>query len=78
MAVAICVVLAGFLRFGMHFASGMLYFAHLAPEGTPVWQFSLLYNASYVLPETIICVIALQVPLIKPLLGSPTIPHPPS
>jgi thiamine transporter len=77
MAVAIRVVLASFLRFGMHFASGILYFAHLAPEGTPVWQFSLLYNASYLLPETIICVIALQVPLIRPLLSSPATRHPP-
>jgi len=50
--VAICVVLASVIRFGMHFASGMLYFAHLAPADTPVWQFALVYNASYLLPET--------------------------
>ncbi len=73
--VTISVVLASVVRFGMHFVSGMLYFAHLAPEGTPVWQFSLLYNASYVLPETVICVVALQVPLIRPLLSPPPI-HP--
>ena len=65
---ASAVLMAGAVRFGMHFASGMLYFAHLAPLGTPVWQFSLIYNASYVLPETLICLIILQLPLIQPLV----------
>tara|TARA_Y100001960_G_C14443491_1_gene713717 strand:- start:49 stop:609 length:561 start_codon:yes stop_codon:yes gene_type:complete len=68
------VLMAGAVRFGIHFTSGMLYFAHLAPEGTPVWQFSLIYNASYVLPETLICLIIFQLPLIQPLLRAGTEP----
>ena len=62
------IILASTVRFGMHFLSGMLYFAHLAPEGTSVWQFSVVYNASYIVPETLICLVAIQIPQLQPLL----------
>lgn len=68
-AVALAVVMASAARFGMHFASGMLYFGHLAPEGTSVWQFSILYNASYIVPETLISLGAIQIPQFKPLFS---------
>ena len=68
---AIGVVLASLTRFGLHFLSGLVYFAHLAPEGTSVWLFSLIYNGSYLVPETIINVVAIQV-LVQPMLGSRT------
>ena len=68
-ALAIGVVLASLARFGMHFVSGIVYFAHLAPEGTAVWRFSLAYNGSYLIPETIINAVVIQI-LLKPLLGN--------
>ncbi len=34
--------------------SGVVFFASYAPKGTPVWQYSLVYNASYLVPEVIV------------------------
>ncbi len=51
---AVAVMGAGALRLGVHVLSGMVYFGDLAPAGTPVWQYSLLYNCSYMVPETLI------------------------
>ena len=53
---------ASLVRLGSHVLSGIVYFGHLAPEGTPAWKYSLLYNASFMVPETILAVIA--VPLL--------------
>lgn len=50
---------ASLARLGSHVLSGVVYFGHLAPEGTPVWKYSLLYNASYMLPETLIAAAAI-------------------
>lgn len=51
--VSVCI-----LRFLCSFASGFLIWGAFAPEGmNPIW-YSLGYNASYMLPETIITVIA--------------------
>ena len=55
-------------RFVCHFISGIVFFAAYAPEGQSVWGYSALYNASYILPETAIC-IAL-VPLMRRLVRS--------
>ena len=46
--------LACIFRYFAHAICGFVYFGHLAPEGTPAWSFSLGYNASYLLPETIL------------------------
>ncbi|MBO4339636.1 MAG: energy-coupled thiamine transporter ThiT [Clostridia bacterium] len=40
-----------------HFVSGATIWGGYAPEGTPVWLYSLSYNATYMLPELIITVI---------------------
>lgn len=42
------------LRFVCHFLSGLLIWGVYAPEGQPVWLYSLLYNGGYMLFETII------------------------
>ena len=42
------------LRFICHFISGILIWGVYAPEGQPVWLYSLLYNGGYMLPELII------------------------
>ena len=57
-------------RLVAHFLSGVVYFSHLAPAGSPAWVYSLVYNASYVVPETVLC-LAL-VPLLVLRLGSAT------
>ena len=48
-----------FLRFICHFISGILIWYTYAPEGTPVWLYSLTYNGSYMLVEGIISVIVI-------------------
>lgn len=47
-----------FLRFLCSFASGILLWSGYAPEGTPVWIYSLTYNGGYMLPELILTVAA--------------------
>lgn len=50
------VMLAGLLigviaRFGSHWIAGIVFFGSYAPEGQPVWLYSLIYNAGYLLPS---------------------------
>ncbi len=53
---ALGAVVAGLLRFVAHFLSGCFAFGAFAPEGTPVWIYSLTYQAGYVLPDIAIVV----------------------
>ncbi|MGM0501499.1 MAG: energy-coupled thiamine transporter ThiT [Bacillota bacterium] len=57
--ISIGVLLAGSLRFIIHFLSGMIFFAEYAPAGQPVWLYSLIYNGSYMIPETIITLVVM-------------------
>ncbi|MGN1234789.1 MAG: energy-coupled thiamine transporter ThiT [Christensenellaceae bacterium] len=50
-------VVAGLGRFVMHFLSGIFAFGMWAPEGTPVWLYSLTYQAAYVLPDIAIAIV---------------------
>ncbi len=61
-----------FLRFICSFLSGILIWGSFAPQGTPVWVYSLTYNGSYMLPEIIITtvVVAILVPVLDRLPGS--------
>lgn len=49
-------IVAGLARFVMHFLSGMFAFGMWAPEGQPVWLYSLSYQAAYVLPDIAIAI----------------------
>ncbi|MBQ4257577.1 MAG: energy-coupled thiamine transporter ThiT [Clostridia bacterium] len=51
------VLLVCILRFACHFISGWAVWGVWAPEGTPAWLYSLGYNASYMIPETVITMI---------------------
>ena len=51
-------IVAGLSRFVMHFLSGMFAFGMWAPEGQPVWLYSLTYQAGYVLPDIAIAIVA--------------------
>ena len=56
---AVGAVAVGILRFLCSFVSGIVLWGEYAPEGTPVWIYSLLYNGSYMLPNTVISVVAI-------------------
>ncbi len=62
--ISICwgVVFAMFLKYLSHFASGAFLFASYAPEGMNPIVYSLGYNAIYVAPTLILCMIV--VPLL--------------
>jgi len=47
------------LRYLCSLLSGAILFADYAPKGQNPWIYSLIYNATYMVPELIICVIAL-------------------
>lgn len=53
------VFMACMLRFLCSFLSGILLWGAYAPDNVPVWIYSLGYNLSYMLPETIISVVVL-------------------
>ncbi|GGA87504.1 energy-coupled thiamine transporter ThiT [Ornithinibacillus halotolerans] len=42
------------LRFLAHFYAGIVFWGSYAPEGQPVWLYSLIYNGSYMLPSFIL------------------------
>jgi thiamine transporter len=49
------------LRLLCSFLSGILIWSSYAPEGTPVWLYSLTYNGSYMLWETIITAVVMVI-----------------
>ena len=55
--VAVGTFVAGFLRFLCSFLSGVLIWGNLS-EGIGAWTYSLVYNGSYMLPETLITMVA--------------------
>ena len=55
--VAVGTAAAGFLRFLCSFLSGVLIWGNLS-DGWAAWSYSLIYNGSYMLPETVLTVIA--------------------
>lgn len=58
LGVSLGAVIACILRFLCHFTTGILIWGGYAPEGMPVWQYSLIYNGGYMLPELIITTVA--------------------
>ena len=60
-AIVTAVAAASLARLASHFLSGIVYFGQLAPAGTPAWKYSLLYNASYMVPETLVAACAMPV-----------------
>ena len=54
--VAVGTAVAGFLRFMCSFLSGVLVWGNLS-DGLSAWTYSLVYNASYMLPETLLTVV---------------------
>lgn len=51
---ALAILLACATRLLAHTVSGFVYFGDLAPAGTPAWSYSIAYNSSYLVPETLL------------------------
>lgn len=47
------------LRLVCSFLSGVLLWGEYAPEGQPVWLYSLVYNGGYMIPNAIVAAVAL-------------------
>ena len=65
MRVGAAVLASSSLRFSAHFVSGIIFWAQFAPEGQPVWLYSLIYNGSYMLVETILDLVLIQIVLLR-------------
>lgn len=52
-------------RFLCSFVSGAVFFGEYAAPGQSAWVYSLGYNASYMLPETLICVAIALIPAMR-------------
>lgn len=57
-AIAAGALFTSFLRFICHYITGIAIWGTWAPEGQPVWLYSLLYNGGYMLVEGISVTIA--------------------
>lgn len=51
------VVVGALLRYITHVSAGVIFFAEYAPAGTPALIYSLSYNASYLIVETILVMV---------------------
>jgi len=63
-------VLAFAGRFVCHFISGVVFFASYAPEGMSPILYSITANATYLVPELIICLLILKFLPVKRLLNA--------
>lgn len=62
--VSIGVLVAGAVKFGLHFLSGAVFFGAYAPAGESVWIYSAAYNAAYMIPQTLLALLLLP-PLLR-------------
>lgn len=53
------ILLASALRYLAHVVSGAIFFASYAPKGSNVWVYSLVYNATYMVPSAIVVAVAI-------------------
>lgn len=56
-------------RYVCHVISGYIFFASYAPEGTNPLVYTLVYNATYILPELVLTIIVLYLPPVLSALG---------
>jgi thiamine transporter len=54
----IAIFIGYFIRFSMHFISGIVVFGIYAPDGQSPWIYSLIYNGTYMLPSLVLALIA--------------------
>lgn len=56
-------------RFLCHFISGSVFFASYAPAGMSPYWYSMVFNATYLVPELIICLVILRVLPVRRMLS---------
>ena len=56
-------------RYLCHVISGYVFFASYAPEGTNPMVYTLVYNATYILPELVLTIIILYLPPVLSAIG---------
>jgi thiamine transporter len=59
--IIISLLLGGVLRLVTHVFSGVIFFSQYAPEGANVWMYSIIYNASFIIPSLIVCYIIIAI-----------------
>ena len=59
------IIAGGLGRFLFAFLAGIIFWGEYAPAGTPVWLYSLGYQATYILPEMAICIVIVLIPAIR-------------
>ena len=59
--IALATVVSMFGRLVFSYISGIVFYGSYAPEGQPVWLYSLLYNGTFLLPEAAITFLALVI-----------------
>lgn len=57
-------------RYICHFITGVIYFGVYAPEGMNQIVYSLAYNATYIVPELILTLILISIPVVKNALNT--------
>ena len=65
MWIAIGCLIGSSLRFIGHFIAGIIFYGKFAPEGQPVWLYSLLYNGGYMLPAFILSALVVSLLFVK-------------
>ena len=63
-------ILAFVGRFICHFISGVIFFGSYAPEGTSPVIYSLAANATYIVPDMLICLLILKILPVQRLLAA--------
>jgi thiamine transporter len=64
--IPLSVLMACFLRFLAHFASGIIFIDLIKPGIENPWMYSLLYNLTYTIPTALVCLFIVP-PLVKRL-----------
>lgn len=60
-SLVVALILGGGARLFSHILAGVIFFAHLAPEGQSPWLYSLIYNISHLLPALVISSVVIVV-----------------
>ena len=63
-------VLAFAARFLCHYISGVVFFGSYAPPDTSPYLYSLVFNATYLVPEAVICLLLLRILPVPRLLAA--------
>lgn len=55
------IIIANMGRLAVHYLSGMIFFKEYVPTASNPWIYSLTYNATYMLPTMIVCLILVPI-----------------